>query len=327
MIEFIVPEPAALYLALQGMQPLKGVTLAKPEQPKVWGLPLRPRDLNKSNYNNWVARYNVQDIESHPDEVVSVSAAFAEAAPPNGGENFTYAKTSEKLVVPDGYECEYVYGQFNYMGNTGTPYFGECFIGGQSWSSATAAGLQSVIPMSVQGWFTGFHVNAVAVCRIKPETISKWQAKTYEAVMNAYERALADYDEQVAAAQIQTGVDIQGRNPEYNRRIEKDELRKGVLRLLTNDFAKTRVGGAWRFNELFDAMRSNGPSGFPDFDVPEAIVEGRIIQFFEQAFEWTNMTYRFYPYYWGRKDRWAQTFPLTDPDPLFVDFCARALLA
>lgn len=318
MIEFIVPEPAAFFLAV-GKQPLKGITLEKPTEPQVWGRRLRPDDLSKSNYNGWVAKYNVQDVESYPDEVVRVSAAVAEAAQTEG-VNIAYAKTSEKLVVPDGYECEDVYGAFSWQGVSGTGHFAECFIAGQRWGSITAAGLQGIIPISVKGWLRAFHVNVVAVCRIKPESTAKWQAKMYEAIMNAYERALADYNEQVAAAQIQSGVDIQGRNPEINRRIEKDELKKGVLRLLTNDFAKTRVGGAWRFNELFDAMSSNGPAGYPDFDVAEAIVEGRIIQFFEQALEWTNMTYRFYPYYWGRKSRWGETFPLSDPDTPFVDF-------
>jgi hypothetical protein len=318
MIEFIVPEPAAFYLAVQGGQPLKGVTLEKPTEPQVWNRRLRPDDLTKWNYTSWVAKYSVQDVESYPDEVVRVSAAFAEAA--SDKKNSDYAKTSEKLVVPDGYECEDVYGQFGWMGDSGSAYFAECFIAGQSWGSVTASGLQGIIPISVKGWLRGFHVNVVALCRIKPETIAKWQAKMYEAIMNAYDRALADYNEQVAAAQIQSGVDIQGRNPDVNRRIEKDELRKGVMRLLTNDFAKTRVGGVWRFNEAFDAMQSNGTSGYPDFDVAEAIVEGRIIQFFEQAFEWNNMTYRFYPYFWGREARWGQTFPLADPDPLFVDF-------
>ena len=318
MFEFLIPEPAAFYLAVQAAQPLKGITLQKPTEPMVWGRRLEPGDLSKWNYRSYIASYNVQDVEAYPDEVVSVSAAFAEAA--QGDKNVEYAKTSEKLVVPDGYESESVYGMLGWMGKTGTSYFAECFVGGRNWPNVSSAGLQGPIPVSVKGWFTGFHVNLVAVCRIKPETIAKWQVKTYEAIMNAYERALADYNEQVAAAQIQAGVNIQGRNPEVNRRIEKDELRKGVLRLLTDDFARTRVSGAWRFDERFDAMQQNGPYGYPDFDTAEATVEGRIIQFFEQAFEWTNMTYRFYPYFWGRRDRWNQTFPLSDPDPMFVDF-------
>ena len=318
MIEFIVPEPAAFFLSQAGSQPLKGVTLTKPEEPTVWGRKLAPDDLDQWNYTSWIAAYNVQDVESYPDEVISVGAAFAEGSA--DGSMLHYAKTSEKLVVPDGYECEDVYGQFGWMGLSGKSYFAECYIAGQKWGSVTATGLQSIIPISVKGWFTGFHVNVVAVCRIKPETIAKWQAKTYQAIMNAYERQLADYNEQVAAAQIQAGVQIEGRNPDLNRKLEKDELKKGVLRLLTNDFAATRVSGAWRYDEQFDAMQPNGPSGWPEFDVAEALTEGRIIQFFEQAFEWANVTYRFYPYFWGRESVWRTTFPLTDPDPLFVDF-------
>jgi hypothetical protein len=138
--------------------------------------------------------------------------------------------------------------------------------------------------------------------------------------MNAYERALADYNEQVAAAQIQAGVQIQGRNSELNRKIEHDELKKGALRLLTNNFAQTRVSGSWRFDEMFDAMQSNGQFGYPEFNVDESIVEGKIVQFFEQAFEWNNITYRFYPYSWGRKNGWKEIFPLIDVDPQFTDF-------
>jgi hypothetical protein len=45
--------------------------------------------------------------------------------------------------------------------------------------------------------------------------------------MTAYDRALADYNEQVSAAQIQAGVEIQGRNPDFNRKIECEEIKKG----------------------------------------------------------------------------------------------------
>ena len=101
--------------------------------------------------------------------------------------------------------------------------------------------LRAVISISVKGWMKAFHVNAVAICELKPETKNAWQLKTYAAIMNAYERALADYNEQVSAAQIQAGLQIQGRNPELNRKIEQDELKKGVMRLLTNNFAQRQL--------------------------------------------------------------------------------------
>jgi hypothetical protein len=291
MLEFMVPEPAAFYLYLQSKQTPKGVTMKKPDEPMASGHKLRPDDLTKWNYEYYVAQYNVQDVEAYPPEVVRVSAAFAEAS--GGQSNVDYAKTTEKLSVPAGYKCYSLYGQLGWQGY-GNNYFIDCFIGGEKWGSATANGLEGIIPISIKGWISAFHVNVTAICEIKPETKTAWQLKTYAAIMNAYERALADYNEQISAAQIQAGVDIQGRNPELNRKIEQDELKKGVLRLLTNNFAKTRVNGNWRFNEMFDATYNNGQFGYPEFSVDEALIEGKIIQFFEQSFEWNNMTYSFF---------------------------------
>ncbi|MES1240951.1 MAG: hypothetical protein ABUT39_04970 [Acidobacteriota bacterium] len=316
MFEFIVPEPAAFYLNLQADRPLPGVTLTKPTPPMVSGRPLLPTDLARWNIDGFVALYNVQDVEACPADVVHVSAAFAEAIA--GDKNADYAKTSEKLSVPAGYKCFDVFGYFGHQGYPGN--FAECLVAGQQWGSVTASGLQGIIPISIKGWLSAFHVNIVASCELKPESLQAWQLKSYAAIMNAYEKALADYNEQVASAQIQAGVQIQGRNPGFNRKIESEELKKGALRLLTDNFAQLRVGGAWRFNEMFDAMQSNGQFGYPEFNIDEATVEGRILQFFEQAFEWNNMTYRFYPYFWGRKSNWDDNFSLTDTDPQFADF-------
>lgn len=315
MMEFIVPEPAAFYLHLQSKQTLQGVTMTKPQEPKASGRRLKPTDLTKWTYTDYVAQYNVQGIEPYPEDVVRVSAAFAEAT---GGQNVDYGKTAEKLTIPPGYAVDYLYGVSWVQGYPG--YFGNCAIGGQAWGSATCNGLEGVIPIAITGWLSAFRYSVVAVCKLKDSAKTAWQLKTYEAIMSAYERALADYNEQVAAAQIQAGVQIQGRNPELNRKIERDELKKGALRLLTNNFAQTRVSGTWRFNEMFNAMQTNGQFGYPEFNTNEAIVEGRMVQFFEQAFEWNNMTYRFYPYSWGRKSGWKDIFPLTDTDPQFTDF-------
>jgi hypothetical protein len=321
MMEFIVPEPAAFYLYLQANKrpALEGVTLQRPEEPKVSGRPLRPVDLNKWNYTDYVAKYNVQDVDPYPAEVLQVSSAVA-AAVPNPDNNSALAQTGEKLIVPAGYKCYDVYGEMGYQGKKDTSFFLECFIAGQRWGSVTARDVENIIPISVKGWLTAFHVNVTAICELKPEAKAAWQLKTYKAIMNAYESALADYNEQVAAAQIQAGVRIEGRNPEFNRRIERDELKKGALRLLTNNFAMTRVSGEWRSSEAFNAMLANGQYGYPDFDIDETSVEGKMIQFIEQAFEWENMTYFLYPYIWGRKDNWDDVFPLNDTDPQFRDF-------
>jgi hypothetical protein len=78
-------------------------------------------------------------------------------------------------------------------------------------------------------------------------------------------------------------------------------------------------------------MRNNVPPfGYPEFSILESFKEGNYIQFFEQAFEWEQITYLFYPYFWGKKPFWLKTKTVTDPDPIFNSFlqagAARVLL-
>ena len=58
----------------------------------------------------------------------------------------------------------------------------------------------------------------------------------------------------------------------------------------------------------------------PDFDIHQAVAEGKIQQFFEQAFEWENISYLFYPYFWGRANQWVSRINTYDEDPLFTQF-------
>lgn len=73
--------------------------------------------------------------------------------------------------------------------------------------------------------------------------------------------------------------------------------------------------------ESFDALRNNvAPFGYPEFSFDEATKEGKYIQFFEQGFEWEQMTYLFYPYYWARKKEWVNILRRNENDPLFGKF-------
>jgi hypothetical protein len=45
-----------------------------------------------------------------------------------------------------------------------------------------------------------------------------------------------------------------------------------------------------------------------------------VIRFMEEAFEWEQMQYIFYPYYWNSKNLWFDLSLLEDPDPLFAQF-------
>lgn len=274
--------------------------------------------MNRNNYSQFLSMYSVQDAEAYPETEIRIGGSLVTKKPDGSVGNIPFAESSKELVIEKGYQAWDCYGVYSF-GGYDSKYL-DVQIGGKSWGNITVNGMEGTIPITVNGWCTSLAVNVTVICEPTSEKIEKWQLKTYTAILSAYQNALAQYNEQVAAAQIQQGVQIEGRNPANNRKLERDELRKGVLRMLTDDFAFLQVAGQSLFNYEFQAMRDVGSHGYPEFATSTATLEGKIIQFFEQAFEWNNMVYRFYPYFWARKEKWDDLYPLTDPDPLFADF-------
>lgn len=318
MFEFIIPEPAAFYIHTEGDRKQVGVTMDKPTEPKIWGRALKPSDLTKMNYDDFISEYNVQDVEPYPVEIIRISASLAEAPAAGSDGNVHFGTSDDTLKVPDGYRA-IAFSGYVYLGGYDDAYF-SAYVAGSEVNNASVNGIEGIIPISASGWAADYNVSIVVKCELKDDGIEKWQLKTYQAIMNAYNNELSAYNEQVRASEISAGISIEGRNPGFNRKIERDELRKGALRIFTDNFDRTGVGSNWYDNEVFNAMSDYGDYGYPEFSVKEAQKEGRIIQFFEQAFEWNNMTYFFYPYFWGRKKDWDETFSKEDTDTAFTDF-------
>jgi hypothetical protein len=58
----------------------------------------------------------------------------------------------------------------------------------------------------------------------------------------------------------------------------------------------------------------------PRFDIPDALSDGTKIRFLELAFEWDQMQYVFYPYFWARAEHWAARFSARNVDPSLQEF-------
>jgi hypothetical protein len=67
-------------------------------------------------------------------------------------------------------------------------------------------------------------------------------------------------------------------------------------------------------------MMVGGPAGSPRFDLAQAMQRGSFVRFVEQAFEWEQMQYVFYPYFWARTDTWEDRFAESDPAYQFRRF-------
>jgi hypothetical protein len=149
----------------------------------------------------------------------------------------------------------------------------------------------------------------------------EWKIKTYKAIIEAYERKKAAYDNAVSQIRARSGIiQIRGNNPLRNREIEKNELKKACIQMLRRK--------PWNPDE-FDSVKYtvNGTidpdkpwESYPTFDNCDALKDGKEVLFFEHAFEWDQITYVFYPYFWGSQKRWTVLYTLQDTDPIFTGF-------
>ena len=318
MFEFIIPEPAAFYGYAQTHQPKVAIT---PPMPLPAGL--THRDITELTYQTFIRDYQVQGCQPPPPYSKVVSATMSSDAKIDDGTPLS--KSSKDLVVPQGYLCDLLavslslvhaaFPQFRLSVGVDNYWYSLTTTGGSGrekidWASGTTAAYDGIIPASVDMYdVNSYFVNIVASCVRMSETYELWQIQTFEKIMAAYQALKATYDQQVAAQQTQQGIAIHGQNPGINRKIEQMELKKASVKLLMD---------TWAFG-AFAAMKQTGDNP-PDFELHQAVREGQTVQFFEQAFEWENLTYLFYPYFWGRQSQWIAKITNYDEDPLFTQF-------
>ncbi len=322
MIETIIPEPAAFYRNLATRNTPIGINLKEPE-----AITITADNLTKNNVAYYVKLYGAAGIKAYPEASITLMGESAFVV--DQKKDQVTARQETLLTIPEGYQVssyDAMFGRIHFKDTSSC----HVYMNGQLFPNVSLTGVEREIKFSCRGSFAAFGLSLSVKCIPTQEKIQNWQLETFEAITQAYERKLADYREQLAAAEIQTGIPIASRHPSLNRKIEREELHKGAIRIMTQNFASTRIEGALYANERFDAMRT-GEYGYPELNVSEAEKEGKIIQFLEQMIEWPNMTYRFYPYLYARKAIWDEIYPLSDPaDAAFTDFlragAARLLL-
>lgn len=317
MFEFIIPEPSAFAEYAQSHQPKKDIVPPIPLPAK-----LTHQDITELNYQNYIRNYQVQGCSPPPPEYKVVTATMASEAKIEDGT--AMAKSSKDLVTPEGYTVESLAFSLSAIYVLGGPQLKLSVGNDDGWFTLTnnafkhradslsgsVSDYDGIVPFSINCYdINSFFVNVAATCRRRWEKYETWQIQTYEKIVAAYHALQATYEQKIAAQQAQQGVVIHGQNPLINREIEKTELKKSCVKMLLD---------TWVFGS-FQSMKQDKDDA-PDFDIFEALKEGKQIQFFEQAFEWENITYLFYPYFWGRASEWIHKVTTFDTDPLFTKF-------
>jgi hypothetical protein len=318
MYQFLVPEPAAFYLFAQRYNYESKVLPTRPVAPTVplTGAPLTPGAIVPDNYLSLVASTGATGVQPPPPQTIVISKPFSRDVPAGDGGTHFAAFANEDITIPKGYQATAA----SYKRSVGPAsntnvlaYIGHWAIGTPNASLAMA---NEVGKLAVSAVLTDVRAMAMTIeveCTLTTEAFQQWQLAVYQAVMTAYRQQVLDYEERVAATEIQQGVAIGGNNPLLNREMEKEELKRACLTL-------------WAGNaiDLPDGVADLATPADPD--EPPVVLRGNatasmpIIDFFEHAFDWHNLTYTLQPYFWGRESTWLDRATIISTDPLLERF-------
>ncbi|MBN1205946.1 MAG: hypothetical protein JXB05_13600 [Myxococcaceae bacterium] len=348
MIEFMVPEPAAYYRKLEQTRLTQTVSLTRPEEPKVKTpnelVDLHPGLITWPGILQLAATYKATGLTPPPPpeirlgvslEVPHTDKSYDDPAPREAGPPIRWlaalggTKISSEIKIPPGYvakTADWSGGQMPYIRKSpvqggGTPGSGALedptmvSIGGQTGGlngSVNVDGFRDVLPVAVVTGAAGLVVTVNVLCHRQDSLVEAWQIKTYEAIIAAYQQRLAEYEDAVRTATFEREGQIAGRNPLENREIERVELKRAATSMLTQQHFAT-------LGALDDAAEKD-KSLYRPINFSKAYEQGEIVKYFEQAFEWHNLTYVFYPYFWGRRDDWPAVLGQQSTDPLFLRF-------
>lgn len=299
---------------------------------------LKPSDISSNTLSELVARYGVEGLTPYPQNLVIGTTLLEKTAdsPTSDRQPIDYYEKSQ-LTVPQGYKAvSWTAQAFSWQNRATFPNSNASVaisVGGSSASvgwlafrpgtpAANREGLsgamsgnvgdiaQGTIPIAIQTDATrGYAVAMNIVCEPTGETIEKWRISTYERLLGAFNDQLRRYEDERAARALATGG-LEGALPTARgQELMREELKRQVIE---------QIMGA-RFDGL-DGMDFVGTLKEPSARPSDIIDHGRVVQFFEQAFEWENMTFICYPHYWAPRAAWGELAGLAGADPEFGRF-------
>jgi hypothetical protein len=333
--EFILPDPAALYKALL----IKAFGLDEKftgGNPPV--APPRASDITEANYLGLADIYGVDDAPAPPDTTKNIVLRIGGTPGPEYrlwlGGPWRYSgahSTSGTISVPAGYATTSMSGSPGAAPNGHDPGTASLKIligqyslnwylygAGADVSSAPLPGLEGQLLVDFNAFnLTYYNPTLTVVCTVKANVLHAWQSAVHHLLVDAYQKQKEAYDAALAAFQAAQAEkkkemldSIHNRAPFFNREIERTELKRLAISWLSCQHFD-------RFNAM---KRRVQPCGLPQMNLHEAEEQGKIIRFWEQAFDWNLMTYLFYPYFWSAKCAWADKIVEDTGDGLFDKF-------
>jgi hypothetical protein len=310
--DLVIPEPAAFYIAaFQSENATPTPHLKKPDEFLV-----DPLDITETNYGDWVAEYGATDVLPPPEPYLTLAKTFTHERVGDWKKNRISKEAT--LEIRDGYEAFTGWSVISFTGKSGEGTLVDLAIGrskvrhpfdGPLTITHYLGNETGTIPVSLIGYKTEVLAVSIEVkCRRTDRAMDEWRLDTHEKLQTAYEKRLADYNAELDKLSMLVEAQIRGGNPATNRKRAATEVKKACIALISNQ----RI--------LLDSMIVDSDD-IPYVDISKARENDPLIRFLEQAFEWENMSFFYYPYFWGRKEpHWKQKILFDDADPEFADF-------
>ncbi|KAI9666780.1 MAG: hypothetical protein M1831_001556 [Alyxoria varia] len=307
---FMIPEPAAFYIEVFKRAHAAAVNINRPPN-----FALSPSSITEYNYNYWTAVFGATDIIPPPDYF---NIYAKEVSMPDSQSSSTAFNKTDHIDLDAGYQafsCVFTCTWVQWDNSVGIDV--TCggifhrFVNGSDF--VFKSGLNDEfgsIPVTMKTFYVktatvGIEVKAVRTAR----ALQQWQLDTFARLKNAHSARMQDYNDALAQAQLNSNIGISGTNPESNLITMRNEIKKDCIEILTD-----------QHYDLFASINQSSSEYLPEVDLYQAEAEGAYVRFFEQAFEWEEMTWLTCPYYWGRKSQWTQRIAFSDPDPKFDEF-------
>jgi hypothetical protein len=346
MFDFMIPEPASWIWHLENSSQTNSKQPDRP--PRLEDFAPSAASIHASNYQELAAKFGATGITPPPPQYLSASATLkhgednadengqprsimaAEVAIPRGYLPYSaivvpMAVTDNpanplRLVVTVG-KTRLVWepGDGEFLKRSNDPY---CIAHTQQeialYPNNWAHPEQDKIPIEVLAYESALYsVNVDTIFQRTPEELDAWRLKVWEALAAAARDSLTKYEQKIeelnAAAEAKAyEQQAVGTSPSQNLKIITTELKKQCIASMTRQ----------NF-EGFGAMLPVGAdqsAPAPVFDFDKAVFQGSYIRFFEQAFEWDQMQFAFYPYFWAAPPTRAARFLRQEVDPVFLDF-------
>jgi hypothetical protein len=339
MIEFVVPEPAKFYKMIidekEKQKKKKSVKPIPPVSPKDQGIN-SSLDIDKEDYLAQIKPFGI--TVASPNKQTNISKAYGPDDDPKSPNNpdgkeeaynynldfmqFGDYSKHEAVEANSNHNFDY---KFNGTTNNGTYFTLKIanhttrYDKDQLKNEPSSAGIQNFsenedyaftppkkgsleISVNIKNVWD-FAVNL----DIKLEMIfTEWQKYVYNEVINAYNAQVDEYDialaeynkekEKTESAKVEEEK-VAILSTDTCRSIEKIELQRLCIELLTKPF------GIEQGKDFYDTNECKVPTVRQNSQWEEYASH---VKFFEQAFEWSLMSYIFYPYYWADPCQWEK---------------------